>query len=448
MNTPSPLLLIVDYNLTRVSDVAHIASYARERHGADTILIRSNPSERDRQICQYLIDLDPLADDFVEQALYYLKPWRDRLRAGMVFSDNAVQSGAALLERLSLPVDSSTLAANSYSKHAYRVSEARVRDLLEAQQIMVPDCVEVRTVDDLRRFADAHPAGFVVKPSCEGNNRGVVVVKRGDNLDAAFAAVAPYLSRGAICEGFIPFSREFSFDGVGATEFITEKVSAHGRYPVEVAQILPARITSRERTTITRAGRLANVLVGQHAGPFHNEIKLDDAGLCAAVVEPNRRPAGMKIWTIAEQVYGIDFYALWVDAAFGVAREPAVAPSGKRAATVMLGVPVDGMLTPPGTEQGEILFDRTLARAAALLGAEAMRRIEFGWLGEGTRFIPALPRDNADFAAQACFVVDSDAQDIHSAVATVRATWLSVLGEARQVFEPAHAAVRTTLAAA
>lgn len=436
MNGNRPLLLIIDYNLTRVSDVAHIASYARERHGAETILIRSQPTERDRQLCQCVIDLDPLSEDFVEQAMFYLKPWRERLRAGMVFSDNAVQSGAALLERLSLPVDSASLAGNAYSKRDYRVSESRVRELLEAQNVMVPDCVEVFSVDDLRRFAETHPDGFVVKPSCEGNNRGVMVVKAGDSLDTAFAAVEPYLSRGAICETLIPFAREYSFDGVGATEFITEKVSANGRYPVEVAQILPARLTAIERATMTRTGRLANVLVGQQMGPFHNEIKLDDAGRQAAVVEPNRRPAGMKIWTIAQYVYSLDFYGLWVDAAFGVSREPVLSASGRRAATVMLGVPSDGMLKPPTQAEGEVLFDRTLARAAALLGVDSIRRLEFGWLGDGTRHIPALPRDNADFAAQACFVADSEDLDMRSAVATVRAIWLSVLGEAREIFEP------------
>lgn len=435
MNDSRAILLIIDYNLTRVSDVKNIASYARERHDADTILIRANPTERDFQLCDCLIDLDPLADDFVERALVLLKPWRKNIRAGIVFSDDAVQTGAELLERLSLPVDSAALAVNAYSKRAYRGSEAHIRELLEGQQMFVPDFVEVFSVDDLRRFAANHPGSFVVKPSCEGNNRGVVIVRPGDDLEAAFAAVSTYLARGAICETLIPFDREYSFDGIGATEFITEKVTAYGRYPVEVAQILPAQITATERTTLTRAGRLANVLVGQHHGPFHNEIKLDDAGQRAAIVEPNRRPAGMKIWTIARHVYDTDFYRLWVDAAFGKVHEPRLDAATRRAATVMLGVPVDGMLRQPSQMEGELMFERTLTRAAALLEADSLRSIEFGWLGVGERFIPGLPRDNADFAAQACFCVNSDALDMRAAVATVRAIWLAVLAETPGAFE-------------
>ncbi|MDN7177162.1 biotin carboxylase [Caballeronia sp. SEWSISQ10-4 2] len=439
MNAHARFLLIVDYNLSRISDVTHIARYARERHGAHTILIRPNPTAADAQLCDHLIDLDPLADGFVDAALGCLKPWRNGLKAGLVFSDNAVQRGAELLERLCLPVDSATLAAGAFSKRDYRISEARIRDLLASQYVMVPEYIEVSSVDDLQRFATMHPDGFVVKPSCEGNNRGVVIVKPGDSsgdtFRAGFSAVEPYLNHGAICEALIPFRREFSFDGVGATEFITEKVSASGCYPVEVAQILPARINATERATLVRTGRLANMLVGQCHGPFHNEIKLDDAGLQAAVIEPNRRPAGMKIWTIAADVYGVDFYALWVDAAFGVFREPALVPAARQAATVMLGVPFNCVFTPPDSAQGVALFDRTLARAAALLGAESMRRLEFSWLAKDTHFIPAIPRDNSDFAAQACFVLDSDTIDIGSAVAVVRATWLSLVTEMPDVFD-------------
>lgn len=430
MNAQSSLLLIVDYNLSRISDVEHIAAYARLRHGAQTLLIRAQPTERDARICDYVLDLDPLAEDFADTALQRLAPWRARLRAGMVFSDNAVQSGAALLERLGLPVDSAPLAASAFSKRAYRVAEARARELLEAQHLFVPDSADVKDVADLREFAASHPEGFVVKPSCEGNNRGVVVVKPGDDLDAAFAAVAPYLSRGAICETLIPFAREFSFDGVGATEFITEKISAEGRYPVEIAQILPAALTPAERRTLTRTGRLANVLVGQRDGPFHNEIKLDDDGRLAAVVEPNRRPAGMKIWTIAAEVYGVDFYALWVDAAFGVPREPSLATSGRQAATVMLGAPADRVFTPPDIETGIAWFEQALDSAARKTNTGALRRLAFDWLSERSRAIPAVPRDNADFVAQACFATDDDAADMRALVAAVRDAWLAQLARA------------------
>ncbi|MDY7802402.1 biotin carboxylase [Burkholderia stagnalis] len=425
-------LLIVDYNLSRVDDVAHLARYARERYGARTVLIRSGPGERDRRICDDVIDLDPLADGFVDAALARLADIASDLRAGIVFSDNAVQQGAALLERLGLAVDSAPLAQGAFSKHAYRVAEHRVRALLEAQRVMVPDYAEAASVDDLRRFAADHPGGFVVKPSCEGNNRGVVVVRDGDSLDAAFSEVAPYLSRGVICEAFIPFAREFSFDGLGALSFTTEKVSATGRYPVEVAQILPSRLAAHEADTLTRAGRLANLLVGQRDGPFHNEIKLSDDGLRAAVVEPNRRPAGMKIWWLARWAYGIDLFHAWIDAAWGGAPPPTLPPPGRFAAAVMLGVAEDQSFSSQDVRIDASPLDDAIADTARMLGLSdgALQARSFEWLSTERRFVHAIARDNADFVALACITLEAGDADIRDVVATLRANWPAALDAA------------------
>jgi biotin carboxylase len=424
-----PLLLIVDYNLSRVGDVAHIAQLAQASHGAGTVLIRPNPSERDKALCDYVVDLDPLALNFVEQALSLLEPLRPRIRAGVVFSDNAVQTGALLLEQLGLPVDSAVLAASAYSKWQYRVGESRIRDLFAAQSVMAPAHAATQTLDDLQAFASAHPAGVIVKPACEGNNRGVVAVQPGDDLGAAFAKAAPYLQGGVLCEELIPYEREYSFDGVGETFFITEKVNAPKPYPVELAQILPARLTETERTTLIRAGRLANLLVGQRHGPFHNEIKLSDDGTQAAVVEPNRRPAGMKIWTLAQAVYGVDFYRLWVDAAWGLPRQVVIPEPSRQAAAVMLGVSADGEFAPPSQAAGEALFDTVLAEVSAAMGipASTCRQMEFTWLHTQPQFIPATPHDNADFAAMACFLLEGRDVDIRHVITAVRTQWLAAL---------------------
>ncbi|AYY57733.1 ATP-grasp domain-containing protein [Burkholderia multivorans] len=432
MSANDPLLLVVDYNLTRVADVARIARHARSRYNAGTILIRAQPGARDREIADYVVDLDPLAHGFIAIALDRLAPFVGRIRAGVVFSDNAVQRGAELLEQLGLPVDSARFAAAAFSKSVYRESESRIRELLEAQSIMVPQSTSVRELKDLHRFAEKHPGGFVLKPACEGNNRGVVIVRDGDDLSHAFALVEPYLAHGAIAEELIPFRREFSFDGVGSTEFITEKVSAEGRYPVEIAQILPARLTDIERCTLTRTGRLANFIVGQRDGPFHNEIRLSDDGWRAAVVEPNRRPAGMKIWTLAQAVYGIDFYRNWVDVAFGNGRNEPVNATSREAATVMLGVPADGRYVPPPEDAAQALLHRAVRRAEAVCGISTglIDVLEYAWLSPDKREIPEVPRENSDFAAQVCFAIDDGVADLRHLIRVLRNEWLAALKEA------------------
>lgn len=421
--------LIVDYNLTRVDDVSHIAHYVRQRYGARIILIRARPSTRDHEICDGVVDLDPLHADFVEHAVHQLQPWAPQLVAGIVFSDNAVHSGAQLLERLGLSVDSALLAPAAFSKYRHRLSEAHYRALFDAQRVMVPECAAVNTAADLQQFAARHPNGFVVKPACEGNNRGVVVVRAGDNMEAAFDEAAPYLAGGIICEQLIPYQREYSYDGLGALSFITEKVSATGRYPVEIAQVLPARLNNAERASLVRAGRLANLLVGQCDGPFHNEIKLSDDGKRAAVVEPNRRPAGMKIWSLARWVYGVDLYQRWVDSVFGAGIDATLPEPGCSAATVMLGVGRDQSFAP----QDINLSCEPLAEALALtaeahsLTQDALQIAEFGWLSTQRRMIHAVPRDNADFVAYVCILLTGDQVDIRDVIATLRQHWLATL---------------------
>ncbi|MFG3308656.1 acetyl-CoA carboxylase biotin carboxylase subunit family protein [Streptomyces wuyuanensis] len=432
MPETSSRFLIIDYNLNRVDDVRHISTYVRERHGAAVTLIRGAPTPADAGMCDEVIDLDPLRPDFVEAAEELLRPRREEFEAGIVFSDNAVHSGAVLLERLGLAVDDAELAAGAFCKYEYRLGEAGHRRLLSAQRLLVPDFATVDSLQDLHAFAAAHPDGFVVKPAKEGNNRGVVMVRPGDDVEAAFGEVLPYLEGGVVCEEILPWAREFSFDGLGPLSFVTAKISATGRYPVEVAQVLPARLNHVERTTLERTGRQVNWLVGQLEGPFHNEIRLSDDGSRAAVVEPNRRPAGMKIWSLARWVYGIDLYHRWVDVAFGRAADLSLPEPVCQAATVLLGVRTDRLFSPDDVTPGASPFDQAVAATAARHGFGPHELVvkEFAWLSPQRRPLHATARDNADFAAQGCVVLTAPGADMSDIVQTLRRAWLDALDDA------------------
>ncbi|MFD3537943.1 acetyl-CoA carboxylase biotin carboxylase subunit family protein [Streptomyces sp. NPDC058662] len=425
--------LLVDYNLSRIEDVRRIRDYADRAYGAPVTLVRARPTGADRLICDEVIDLDPLRPDFVEAGEKLLGARRAEFAAGVVFSDNAVRGGAELLRRLGLAVDSPELAEGAFCKLAYRRAEDGVREQLAAQRVMVPGFAEISSMEDLRAFARRHPDGFVVKPTKEGNNRGVVLVRFGDDLGAAFEEVRPYLADGVICEQIIPYDREYSYDGLGHLRFVTEKLSAVGRYPVEYAQVLPARVTEAGLASVERAGRQANVLVGQCDGPFHNEIKLSDDDRYAAVVEPNRRPAGMKIWSLAHWVYGIDLYHAWVDAAFGADTPGSLPEPTCSAATVMLGVTSDQLFDPDGLRPGATPFEDALsATAAALgLGAGELAARDFTWLVTERRLLHAVPRDNADFAAQGCLTLHTDRVDVRDVVGALREAWPAALHASR-----------------
>ncbi|NEB00235.1 biotin carboxylase [Streptomyces sp. SID13726] len=438
--------LIVDYNLSRVADVQRIRRYARERHGALTTLIRAHPTDTDTRISDEVVQLDPLDPDFAAKGEKLLSPRREEFAAGVVFSDDAVHSGADLLTRLGLRVDAPQPAAAAFCKITYRDTEHRHRDLLSAQRLTPVDFVEVESPADIAAFARRHPEGFVVKPAKEGNNRGVVLVRPGDDLDAAWAEVRPYLADGVLCEELIPYRREFSYDGLGELSFVTEKVSAPGRYPVEVAQVLPARVTPAGRATLRRAGGLANWLVGQCDGPFHNEIKLSDDDTAAAVVEPNRRPAGMRIWSLARWVHGVDLYEKWVDAAFGRPVETALPEPDCAAATVMLGVATDRAFAPADVRPDADPFEDALAatRSRHGLAPDELTAPEFGWVAPDRRELHATARDNADFAAQCCVVLRSAHTDVREVVHTLREVWPAALDTACAAHRPAAPALLET----
>lgn len=429
MSESTKALLIVDYNLTRIGDVSHMRDYAKKKYNARTFLIRAQPGERDKTISDQTFAANPREPNFVETALARLHGDSNNIVAGLVFSDDAVQCGAALLERLGLMVDDAERALGAFNKFAYRLSEQHHQAEMEALGIMVPDFAAIHDLNDLLDFAARHADGFVIKPMSEGNNRGVVLVKDNKDKQSAFNEVKPYLNDGVICEQIIPFVREFSYDGLGELHFITEKISVHGRYPVETAQILPARLTDTERATLVRTGKQANTLVGQRVGPFHNEIKLSDDGTQAAVVEPNRRPGGMKIWSLAEWVYGIDLYAAWVDSVFGTP-PPTTLPSPLcAAATVMLGIHQDMMFSPDDIPSGFMPCEHAIAATLEVCGLspQALTVKSFNWLSPEKRQLHRVARDNADFVAQTCITLTDARVDIRDVVKTLQQQWLIAL---------------------
>jgi len=422
-------LLIIDYNLSRVDDVASMRRYAHERYGVKTLLIRATVAPHDYQIADHVLVLDPRGADFVTAGLKALAFFRQQLRGGLVFSDNAVQSGAELLEQLNLPVDNAFLAAGAFSKIRYRQIEAESRSILEPQGMFIPTHARIHNADELRDFVRRYPKGIVLKPSCEGNNRGVVFLNANSDVQQALQEVEPYLSDGIICEQVIPFHQEYSFDGLGHLSFITEKCSVSGRYPVETGQVLPARLSQKQRHLLTTVGMLANLLVGQCHGPFHNEIKINADATQAAVVEPNRRPAGMKIWSLAERVYGLNFYHLWVDRVLGQPLpEQLPAPQGM-AATFMLGAAHDGYLdlAPELQDEPECLFYRALELYHKTGINDDLQWFGFTFLPKPTNWVTAIPKENGDFLAQVCVYSPNTKLDILAVKTAMNDCWKQVI---------------------
>ena len=425
-------ILIIDYNLSRFDDVKLMADYSRSFYRFDTILIRPNPSYLDSKISDHVIDLDPRLEGFIQDAKEKLLPFSNHIIAGFAFSDNAVYFGAKLLEELGLEVDSASLAESAYSKIIYRQQENKYKNLLNQHHLFIPNFKVIHSINELIEFSEKHLQGFVLKPSCEGNNRGVMILRKGDDLNSALQAVKPYIHEGIICEELIPFEDEFSFDGIGHLNFITQKLSVKGKYPVEYGQIVSGNISSDIVELVSRAGTIANFLVGQYAGPFHNEIKLSLQTHQASVIEPNRRPAGMRIWSLAEKVFGVNFYHLWLDRMIRKTL-PKHLPASRRVAAIrMLGSPFKGTINLPECiiRNPNLLLDKTISLLK--------KRIDDGYKMEWFDFrlnkkngddVTDEPRDNSDFLAQVCFSMDDDAIDIRPLLNELHHCWLICIQE-------------------
>lgn len=423
------ILLLIDYNLSRYDDVKTMVHYAQETYGLETILLRAKPTDIDYALATQVFDLCPRDKNFVSDAMEHLKPFVSRLRAGIVFSDDAIYSGSLLLEALGLDVDSAVLAEGAFSKNVYREQEQYLKPYLMAQDIFVPDFKKIHTIEELRQFSLDHPKGFVLKPTSEGNNRGVLKLDGTSNLSEAIQEVEAYLQEGVMCEALIDYAQEYSYDGLGHLEFITEKLSLSTRYPVEFGQIVPARLNHSAENQIKKTGRMANLMVGQKSGPFHNEIKLNAEQNKTAVIEPNRRPAGMKIWDLAQKVFHVNFYHLWIDQVMGMSLPYSLPQPKGRAAIRLLGSPCDGVLQLPEAleKNPALLLHRLIQQLSETdpLLAQDLDWFDFKLMKKNGDAVFNVPRDNGYFLAQIFLYVNDPQCDIAAILAAMEKIWLS-----------------------
>jgi hypothetical protein len=434
----SRAFLIVDYNLSRIEDVRAIKNYVNDQYQMALVLIRPKPGKKDYAIADLVIDLDPLDTHFVNSALIQLKKSTFTITAGLVFSDNAVHQGADLLEALEIYTDSALFARNAFCKFQYREQEQKIRALLEAQQLFVPDYQEIHDSKSLQDFIERNPLGVVIKPKQEGNNRGVIVLRNPDESERnkALAEVDMYMKAGVIAEQLIPYHCEYSFDGIGAHHFITEKFSVRGRYPVEIGQLVPAAISDARTSVIVKAGRLANLIVGQSKGAFHNEILVSDDNSQAAVVEANRRPAGMKIWTLASLVFEQNLYARWVDSVVVPEDQQAPLVANGSAMTIMLP-PVAPMLAGSILNNLDLLIEDLKSEFSERYPAvfEKLEWISYDAIATENKFLHFPPRDNSDFIASLVVRSSLDANQLKPYFDIIRSAWTQVLNRYLQESE-------------
>ena len=331
-NTKQEFFLIFDYNLKRVNEVIYIAEKCRESHGLNTLLITTCGKEIKHPLVTNLTIQDIKRHDCLEILINEIQNKGYKCRAGVIFSDDGIITGSAILEYFGLKGDSSTLAVRSFDKLAYREAENKSSS---TKNVSIPKFVS--NVKELLNDPFNNP--WIVKPRCEGNNRGVIKINKVEDLDEALLINDIYLKDGIFAEECINIREEFSVDGIGGLEFITKKLSLRGKYPLEIGQVVPPKISNEIQVGIKAASQFANEITGQYIGAFHNEIMICNDTNKIYVVEPNRRPGGMKIWKLISKSFNIDLYSCWIKSSFEGRIESFEQPLTPLKATALLMLP-------------------------------------------------------------------------------------------------------------
>jgi hypothetical protein len=197
---------------------------------------------------------------------------------------------------------------------------------------------------------------------------------------------------------------------------------------VERGQAVNAAIPAATLAAVERAGALANLMCGQRLGPFHNEVKVDPRDGRTAIMEPNRRPAGMFIWHLAGRVFGVNFFHLWVDQMVtGELPRALPAPRGT-AAIRMLPAPIDGTFLAPSGDRGaleEELFREVTGRMAPSDETRAIDLFDFAITAQEGAPVFALARDNSHFVARVCAHGVAPGATVTRALDRFEAAWLS-----------------------
>ncbi len=305
------VFLIIDYNLNRVDEVIMMAKKCYAAYGIKTVLATEPGKEIEHPLIHNVISEKIRELSFARNCVRSLALNQFHCKGGVVFSDDAIVMGSKILWHLGLRTDCPEHAIASFDKLLYRKYE-------EEQMLPVGVSRPKFTTPEAISDDDFYQCPtWVFKPRCEGNNRGVVIITSPDEVRSSIIANAEYSDAGFILEECVKKKAEFSVDGVNSQQFITEKISLEGAFPLEIGQVQPAWQDEDIMNIIISASQFANQISGHLHGAFHNEIMISDDTGEAFVIEPNRRPGGMKIWNLIWYCYGINLYDKWLQSSFG-----------------------------------------------------------------------------------------------------------------------------------
>jgi hypothetical protein len=312
MNTTS-CVVVVGYNGNRVHDIQKLRDLCRKLYNARLILLVEKIQHDDDQVADHVCSTSLAPEDVassLELVAGCLNADRWKLIGVLPFSDRGVLLGAALATHYGLPGITPSEARAGLDKQIFRKLEAAAETSPDDYRPVFSARIE--SVAELRKKVVELGGKAFIKPACEGASRGCRVIHHPSECDEVWQALKPYREGGIVLEELIQNAREYSWDYVAGSTWVTEKTTTEGAYRAEIQQIVPAPLAADGQVRLAAAGRHMSGLVSLDNGAYHNEIFLRRDGLTSAV-ETNMRPGGMHIWDLARLAF-VDFdpWERWV----------------------------------------------------------------------------------------------------------------------------------------
>lgn len=312
MNTTS-CVVVVGYNGSRVHDVRKLRDLCKSLYNARLILLVEQIQPQDDQVADHVCSTSLAEKDVpasLELVVGCLNADRWKLIGVLPFSDRGVLLGAALASHFGLPGITPAEARAGLDKQIFRQLEATATEAPEDYRPILSTRIE--SLPELRQRVIEMGGKAFIKPACEGASRGCRVIRHPSECDEAWQALKPYREGGIVLEELIQNAREYSWDYVAGSTWITEKTTTDGAYRAEIQQVVPAPLAADAQARLMAAGRHMAGLVSQDNGAWHNEV-FHRANHRTSAVETNMRPGGMHIWDLARKAF-IDFdpWERWV----------------------------------------------------------------------------------------------------------------------------------------
>ncbi|MGF7235765.1 MAG: ATP-grasp domain-containing protein [Frankia sp.] len=266
----------------------------------------------------------------------------------------AVVGAAALADRWGLPGASPAAAALLTDK-------LRLRGAAQAGGLRNPEWIQVHSVGDVRDFAAGGPV--VLKPANRHASLGVQLLGPDDDLAAAWettvgardAMMLPdhdldwrYLAERIVV------GHEYSVEALvqkGTVRFanVTDKLTAGGRYPVELGHVVPAALPLARQESLREATARLVDAVGFGDGILHAEWMVDDEPE-PVLIECAARIPGDSIVDLIDLSYGFRLVRAMTSILSGL--EPELPDRAHRASTIrFLSAPAGRVTAVTGLEE-------------------------------------------------------------------------------------------------